>query len=106
MPLEASFLEEVPLMEFIYLVVTRTPGGVTVSDSGLLSCLVSVERYYSLCLLISLKVLKVDLNVSQLLKTVDCRFTTCLQTNITMENREHRHTYTQTYTRAHMHACT
>ena len=31
----ASFLEDVPLVEFIYVVYTRMPGGVTVSDSGL-----------------------------------------------------------------------
>ena len=35
MPLGASFFEDVPLVEFIYLVFTRTPGGVTVDDSGL-----------------------------------------------------------------------
>ena len=31
----ASFFEDVPLVELIYLVFTRTPGGVTVGDSGL-----------------------------------------------------------------------
>ena len=30
--------EDVPSVEFIYLVFTRTPGGVTVSDSGLCYC--------------------------------------------------------------------
>ena len=40
MPLGASFFffENVPLVEFIYLVFTRTPGGVIVGDSGLCSC--------------------------------------------------------------------
>ena len=40
MPLGASFffLEDVPLVEFIYFVFTRTPGGVTVGDSGLCCC--------------------------------------------------------------------
>ena len=33
MPLVASFLENVPLVEFIYLAFTRTPGGVTGGDS-------------------------------------------------------------------------
>ena len=37
MPLGASFFEDVPLVGFIYLVFTRTPGGVTVGDSGLWS---------------------------------------------------------------------
>ena len=31
-------LEDVPLMEFIYLVFTRTPDGVAVGDSGLCCC--------------------------------------------------------------------
>ena len=35
MPLGASFFEDVPLVELIYLVFTRMPGGVTVGDSGL-----------------------------------------------------------------------
>ena len=35
MPLGASCFEGVPLVEFIYLVFTRMPGGVTVGDSGL-----------------------------------------------------------------------
>ena len=29
---------DVPLVEFIYLVFTRTPGGATVGDSGLCCC--------------------------------------------------------------------
>ena len=36
--------EDVPSVEFIYLVLTHTPGGVTVGDSGLCCC---VERCYS-----------------------------------------------------------
>ena len=35
MPLGASFFEDVPLAEFIYLVFTRTPRGVTVGNSGI-----------------------------------------------------------------------
>ena len=35
MPLGASFFEDEPLVDFIYLVFARTPGGVTVGDSGL-----------------------------------------------------------------------
>ena len=43
MPLGASFFvvvcfENVPLVEFMYLVFTRTPGGLTVGDSGLCCC--------------------------------------------------------------------
>ena len=38
MLLGASFFEDVPLVGFIYLVFTRTPGGVTVGDSGLCCC--------------------------------------------------------------------
>ena len=40
-----SFFEGVPFVEFIYFVFTRMPGGVTVGDSGLLLCPLSVERY-------------------------------------------------------------
>ena len=32
------FFEDVPLVEFIYLVFTRMPGGATVGDSGLCCC--------------------------------------------------------------------
>ena len=48
MPLGASFLsspENVHLVEFMYLVFTRTPGGVIVGDSRLLLCPLSVERH-------------------------------------------------------------
>ena len=38
MPLGASFFDDVPLVVFMYLVFTRTPGGVTVDDSGLYCC--------------------------------------------------------------------
>ena len=37
-PLGASFFGDVPLVEFVRLVFTRTPGGVTVGDSGLCRC--------------------------------------------------------------------
>ena len=47
MPRGASFFEDVPLVKFIYLVFTRTPGGVTVGDSGLCCCCpLSIELYY------------------------------------------------------------
>ena len=52
MPLGASFFEDVPLVEFIYLVFTCTPGGVTIGNSGLccyVPCLLSA--IISLCLL-------------------------------------------------------
>ena len=53
MPLGASFFEDVPLVEFIYLVFTRTPGGVTVGDSGLCCCVPCLSSaIISLCLLI------------------------------------------------------
>ena len=38
MPFGASIFEDVPLMEFIDHVCTRTPGGVTVGDSDLCCC--------------------------------------------------------------------
>ena len=37
--------DDVPVVEFIYLVFTCMPGGVTVGDSGLLLCPLSVECY-------------------------------------------------------------
>ena len=40
------FFDDVPLVEFMYLVFTRMPGGVTVDDVGLLLCPLSVECYY------------------------------------------------------------
>ena len=53
MPLGASFFEDVPLVGFIYLVFTRTPGGVTVGDSGLCCCVPCLSSaVISLCLLI------------------------------------------------------
>ena len=38
MPQGASFFEDVPLVEFMYLVFTCMPGGVTVGNSGLCCC--------------------------------------------------------------------
>ena len=38
MPLGASFFKDAPLVEFMYLVFTRTPGGGTAGDSGLCCC--------------------------------------------------------------------
>ena len=61
MPLGASFffffgggrVDDVPLVEFIYLVFTCTPGGVTVGDSGLCCCVLCLSNaIISLCLLI------------------------------------------------------
>ena len=53
MPLGASFFENVPLVEFLYFVFTRTPGGVTGGDSGLCSCVPCLSSaIISLCLLI------------------------------------------------------
>ena len=45
MPLGAYFFEDVPLVEFKCIVFTRMPVGVTVGDSGLFLCPLSVERY-------------------------------------------------------------
>ena len=36
--------ENVPLVEFMYLVFTRTPEGVTVGDSGLSCCVPCLSR--------------------------------------------------------------
>ena len=53
MPLGASFFEDVPLVEFMYLVFTRTPGGVIIGDSGLCCCVPCLSSaIISLCLLI------------------------------------------------------
>ena len=50
-PLGASFLGDVPLVEFIYLVLTRMPGRVTVGDSGLCYCVPCLlSTIISLCL--------------------------------------------------------
>ena len=38
MPLGASLFEDVPLVEFRYLVFPRMPGGVTVGGLGLCCC--------------------------------------------------------------------
>ena len=52
MPLGYLCFEDVPLVDFIYLVYTRTPGGVTVGDSGLCCCVPCLSSAISLCLLI------------------------------------------------------
>ena len=52
MALGASFFEDVPSVEFMYLVFTRMPGGVTVGDSGLCCCVPSAERVIFRCVLI------------------------------------------------------
>ena len=53
MPLGYLCFEDVPLVDFIYLVYTRTPGGVTVGDSGLCCCVPCLSSaIISLCLLI------------------------------------------------------
>ena len=46
MPLGASFFEDVPLVELIYLVFTRFPGCDSRRFRSLLLCPLSVERYY------------------------------------------------------------
>ena len=47
------YSEYIPLMEFIYLVFTRVPGGVTVGDSGLCCCFPYLSSaIISLCSLI------------------------------------------------------
>ena len=51
MPLGASFFEDVPLVEFIYLVFTRMPGGVTIGGSDLCCCVPCLSSaIISLCL--------------------------------------------------------
>ena len=58
MPLGASLFEDVPLVEFIYRVFTRTSGGVTVGDSGLSCCVPCLSSaIVSLCLVILLPLL-------------------------------------------------
>ena len=53
MPLGTSFFEDYLLVEFICLVFTQTPGGVTVGDSGLCCCVPCLSSaIISLCLLI------------------------------------------------------
>ena len=50
MPLDASFFADVPLVKFLYLVFTGTPGGVTVGDSGLCCCVPCLSNaVISLC---------------------------------------------------------
>ena len=51
MPLGATLSEDVPLVEFVYLVFTSTPGGVTVGDSGLVVVSLASSAIISLCLL-------------------------------------------------------
>ena len=46
MPLGASFFEDVPLVELIYLVFTSFPGCDSRRFRSLLLCPLSVERYY------------------------------------------------------------
>ena len=43
------FFENVPLVEFIYLVFTRTPGGVTVGDSGHGCCVCRAPLFLFVC---------------------------------------------------------
>ena len=53
MPLGASYSEDVPLVDFIYPVFTRMPGGATVGDSGLCCCVPGLSSAIkSHCLLI------------------------------------------------------
>ena len=58
MPLRTSFFENVPLVESMYLVFTRTPGGVTVGDSCLCCCVPCLSSaIISLCLVVLVLVL-------------------------------------------------
>ena len=65
MPLGASFFEDVPLVEFIYLVDTCMPGGVTIGSSGLCCCVPCLSSaIISLCSLIqSVFICKTDLHL-------------------------------------------
>ena len=48
-----NIAENVPLVQFVYLVFTRMPSGVTVGDSGLCCCVPCLSSaLISLCLLI------------------------------------------------------
>ena len=58
------FFEDVSLVEFIYLVFTRTPGGVTVGDSGLCCCVLCLSSaIIPLCSLILLLYFQVPQDV-------------------------------------------
>ena len=47
-----SFVQGVPLVEFMYLVYTRLPGGITAGGSGLCCCVPCLSGdIISLCLL-------------------------------------------------------
>ena len=80
MPLGASFVDVVPLVKFIYLVFTRTPGGVTVGDSGLsccVPCLSSAVIWLCLLTLRSIKIthcstLQYNAACHKALLTVEC----------------------------------
>ena len=50
MPLGATLSEDVPVVEFVYLVFTSTPGGVTVGDSGLVVVSLASVSYTHLTL--------------------------------------------------------
>ena len=53
---ELPVLNNVPFVEFMYLVFTRMPGGVTVGDSGLCCCVPCLlSAMNSLCLLLILE---------------------------------------------------
>ena len=53
MPQGVSCFEDVPLVEFIYLVFTRTPGGVTIGNAGLCCCVPCLlSTIISVCLLL------------------------------------------------------
>ena len=52
---DSDYHENVPLVEFMYLVFTRKPGGITVGDSGLYCCVPCLSSaIISLCLLIQM----------------------------------------------------
>ena len=65
------FFKDVPSVEFIYLVFTCTPGGVTVGDSGLYCCVPCLSSaIISLCLLILSSMLSVMILSRDMLKRV------------------------------------
>ena len=62
MQLKVSFYEDIPLMELIYLVFTRTPGGVIVGDSGLCCCVPCLSSaLISLCVLFSARCSNIEI---------------------------------------------
>ena len=55
MPQRASFFEDAPLVDFMYLVFTHMPDGITVGDSDLCCCVPCLLNTIVFCLLIKHK---------------------------------------------------